>query len=118
MKAQIETLKRDIEIHKEVEKELAKRSHFCQKVIKRLRQQVKDLENEKQELIQKKGIANDAQAGKGRAKRVGDDDGKANEDLINFLEHKLEEIEKKLSTTQNEYEILQNDYMDLQEKLN
>jgi hypothetical protein len=38
MKAQIETLKRDIEIHKEVEKELAKRSHFCQKVIKRLKQ--------------------------------------------------------------------------------
>lgn len=29
MKTQIETLKRDIEIHKEVEKELAKRSHFC-----------------------------------------------------------------------------------------
>ncbi len=32
------------------------------------------------------------------------DDSKANEDLINFLEHKLEEIEKKLSATQNEYE--------------
>ena len=37
MKSQISTLKREIEIHKEVEKELAKRSHFCQKVIKRLR---------------------------------------------------------------------------------
>ena len=37
MKSQITTLKREIEIHKEVEKELAKRSHFCQKVIKRLR---------------------------------------------------------------------------------
>lgn len=47
MQAQITTLKRDIQIHKEVEKELAKRSHFCQKVIKRLKQQVKDLENEK-----------------------------------------------------------------------
>ena len=51
MKSQIETLKRDIEIHKEVEKELAKRSHFCQKVIKRLKQQVKDLEQEKEELL-------------------------------------------------------------------
>jgi hypothetical protein len=29
MKSQIETLKREIDIHKEVEKELAKRSHFC-----------------------------------------------------------------------------------------
>lgn len=38
MQAQIDTLKRDIQIHKEVEKELAKRSHFCQKVIKKLKQ--------------------------------------------------------------------------------
>lgn len=45
MKAQIETLKREIEIHKEVEKELAKRSHFCQKVIKRLRSEVADLKD-------------------------------------------------------------------------
>lgn len=55
MKAQIETLKRDIEIHKEVEKELAKRSHFCQKVIKRLKQQVKDLEQEKTDSLTKRG---------------------------------------------------------------
>ena len=37
MKEKIETLNRDIQIHKEVEKELAKRSHFCQKVIKKLK---------------------------------------------------------------------------------
>ena len=49
MKTQIDTMKRDIQIHKEVEKELAKRSHFCQKVIKRLKQQVKDLQSEKTE---------------------------------------------------------------------
>jgi len=56
MKTQIETLKRDIEIHKEVEKELAKRSHFCQKVIKRLKQQVKDLETEKTEMVTGRGM--------------------------------------------------------------
>ena len=38
MKVKIETLNREIQIHREVEKELAKRSHFCQKVIKRLKQ--------------------------------------------------------------------------------
>ena len=43
---------------------------------------------------------------------------KANEDLINFLEHKLEEIEKKLQRTQSEYELLQGDYLDLQDKMN
>lgn len=42
---------------------------------------------------------------------------KANEDLINFLEHKLEEIEKKLQRTQGEYENLQGDYIELQEKM-
>jgi hypothetical protein len=31
---------------------------------------------------------------------------KANDDLISFLEHKLEEIEKKLHRTQSEYELL------------
>ena len=46
------------------------------------------------------------------------EDSKANEDLINFLEHKLEEIEKKLAASQSDYEALQNDYMELQEKMN
>ena len=44
--------------------------------------------------------------GKSPKMKGGDHDSKANEDLINFLEHKLEEIEKKLSTTQSEYEML------------
>ena len=103
MKAQIDTLKRDIETHKEVEKELAKRSHFCQKVIKRLRAQTKEIENEKQEALQqtKRPIA-----------ASGKEDSK-NEELINYLEGRLEEIEKKCQTTVNEYEILQNDYMEL-----
>lgn len=33
MKSVITNLAKDLEDHKEVEKELAKRSHFCQKVI-------------------------------------------------------------------------------------
>ena len=45
MKAQIETYQRECEIHKEVEKELAKRSHFCQKVIKRLKQDLSDFQS-------------------------------------------------------------------------
>ena len=120
-------MKRDIDIHKEVEKELAKRSHFCQKVIKRLKQQVKELEAEKAELQQKKGIisssVNPAKNMRGSftqghvsPKKM--DDSKGNEELINFLEQKLEEIEKKLSSTQSEYEQLQNEYVEMQEKLN
>lgn len=38
MKGIIHTLRKDLVDHKEVEKELAKRSHFCQKVIKKYKQ--------------------------------------------------------------------------------
>lgn len=34
----IKTLSRDLSDHQEVEKELAKRSHFCQQVIKKYKQ--------------------------------------------------------------------------------
>lgn len=44
------TLKRDVEIHKQVEQELAKRSHFSQKLIKKLSQKIKELEEEIGEL--------------------------------------------------------------------
>mmetsp|Transcript_8629 Transcript_8629/g.13368 ORF Transcript_8629/g.13368 Transcript_8629/m.13368 type:complete len:288 (-) Transcript_8629:248-1111(-) len=130
MKAQIETQKRDIQIHKEVEKELAKRSHFCQKVIKRLKQQVKDLEAEKAEsghgkpAVMGLGSGGTSRGKPGAKAFMGGADpaqaatNKANEDLINFLEHKLEEIEKKLQRTQNEYEQLQHDYVELQDKMN
>ena len=43
---------------------------------------------------------------------------KANDDLINFLEHKLDEIEKKLQKSQIDYEQLQNEYLEMQNKLN
>ena len=94
MKSQIDTLKRDIQIHKEVEKELAKRSHFCQKVIKRVKQQVKDMETDKMENPNRGAVA--SMGGGGTARRSQNNmrksmdfnspSNRANEDLINFLE--------------------------------
>ena len=46
MKTVISNLTKDLEDHKEVEKELAKRSHFCQKVIQKYKQQIVDLKQE------------------------------------------------------------------------
>ena len=46
MKTVITNLTKDLEDHKEVEKELAKRSHFCQKVIQKYKQQIEDLQKE------------------------------------------------------------------------
>ena len=43
MTADIKTLKKDALVHQEVEKELAKRSHFCQKVITKYKETIKDL---------------------------------------------------------------------------
>jgi len=40
------------------------------------------------------------------------------EEMINFLEIKLENIEKQLKFTQHSYEQLHNDYTSLQQKLN
>ena len=81
MKQQIETYQREVEIHKEVEKELAKRSHFCQKVIKRLKQ---DLKEATSTMKPEEGGYNTKNA---TAKlNLPDRDDRGNEDLINFLE--------------------------------
>ena len=41
LQEQVTTLKRDVEIHKQVEAELAKRSHYSQSLIKRLTEKIK-----------------------------------------------------------------------------
>jgi hypothetical protein len=66
------------------------------------------LEQEKTDALTKKGaVGGVVQNAKGLRNSIGSplkkdlsiEDSKANEDLINFLEHKLEEIEKKLAST-------------------
>lgn len=46
MTSMIRNLKRDLGDHQEVENELAKRSHFCQKVIQRYKDQIADFKEE------------------------------------------------------------------------
>lgn len=50
LQEQVTTLKRDVEIHKQVEQELAKRSHFSQKLIKKLSAKIKELEEESENI--------------------------------------------------------------------
>lgn len=68
-------------------------------MIKFLNDQSKDLENELKDL-EEKNLKREA---KEDPKNAG---GKSNEELLNFLEHKLEEIESKLSSTQANYDSL------------
>ena len=104
MQTQIETLQRDITIHKEVESELAKRSHFCQKVIKRLRADVKELTDKLEGRVEQQsatkvplGFTKDLKMGShfsgskttrhANEKRINmADEVKSSEELINFLE--------------------------------
>ncbi len=48
MVSEMKTLKKDLVVHGEVEKELAKRSHFCQKVIDKYKVQIKELKEEQE----------------------------------------------------------------------
>lgn len=43
MQNRISTLQRDLADHREVEQELAKRSHFCRKVIKKYKEEIAQL---------------------------------------------------------------------------
>ena len=71
MKRQIETYQREIEIHKEVEKELAKRSHFCQKVIKRLKTELKEVTDTKGVALNPSAAGNYNTAANPRTAKIG-----------------------------------------------
>ena len=92
LEEQSAAFKRDIEIHKQVEAELAKRSHYCQKIIKKLNVKIKELEDE---LLTSKRVS----------KMENDDldlkqDSKMSEELVRFLENKLEESMSRLAQIQ------------------
>lgn len=69
---------------------------------------------------EKKGMSKSQPIMKGsltQRKKSASGDRRTNDDLINFLEHKLEEFENKLRKTQADYDLLQTDYLELQEKM-
>ena len=112
MLKQIETLKRNISLHKQIEKSLAKRAYQSQKIIAGLKTQVEGLErqknaNAKANQPQKKGARMQAAGG---GQNPADLEG---EELIDFLETKLEGIEKKLASSQGSYEQMQNNCLEI-----
>lgn len=90
MKSVITNLTKDLEDHKEVEKELAKRSHFCQKVIQKYKQQITDLQNE---------ISQADFRMKQESRRAAQDTDQ--QDLMNYLNSRISQIEQKLQMTQS-----------------
>lgn len=84
----IQNLQKDLADHKEVENELAKRSHFCQKVIQKYEGQIKKLKAEIKDA--------DKQFEKQEEKRTVNDE---QQDLMNYLNQRISQIEQKLQTT-------------------
>ena len=70
-----------------MEKELAKRSHFCNKVIQKYQDQIKNLEVQLLELRRGDG---------GEGEREAEEKAKDSRELGGFLERRINEIEMKL----------------------
>eukprot|EP00826_Nyctotherus_ovalis_P052099 TRINITY_DN6564_c0_g1_i2.p1 TRINITY_DN6564_c0_g1~~TRINITY_DN6564_c0_g1_i2.p1 ORF type:complete len:277 (-),score=110.33 TRINITY_DN6564_c0_g1_i2:514-1344(-) len=97
LEEQIGELKRELEIHKQVETELAKQSQSFQRQLKaytsKAKEAVPEIKNEKiNEPIKEKTK-------------------EGNDELIMFLEDKLEESEKKYAAFQSDYEALHSNYL-------
>lgn len=146
MKEKIDALTRDVQIHQDVEKELAKRSHYSQKIIKRLKDRVRDLEASQAERLhtlqpdllsepfQSPAAAKYGTTPARHRRRNGHSlsvlgpgprsplkgktpgRGQQNEDLIQFLEHKIDQVEVQLSRAQQDYSDLQVEYRELHDK--
>ena len=56
MKENITNLKQELDEHREVEKELAKRSHFCNQIISKYKTNIKTLQSE---VAERAKMAND-----------------------------------------------------------
>jgi chromosome segregation ATPase len=107
LEAQVTSLKRDIDIHKQVESELAKRSHFCQNLIKKLNQRIRELETEVSGTKKIQGNEEEKQKHEGRL----------TDDLVGFLEQKLEDTMNRLAQLQMDYNMLKSENSDVKTKL-
>jgi hypothetical protein len=91
----VTNLQRDVEIHKQVEQELVKRSHFGQKLVKSLTTKVKKLEEE----LKSKGDGRMRIA----SEEANEDSEHKKTEIIHALEKNIEIMEKKFSKLQNDY---------------
>lgn len=79
-------MSQDLIDHKSVENELAKRSHFCQKVIKKYKEQIKTL---KADILEKENEGYQDQLPERRDEN----------DLMNYLNSRITQYETKLKQT-------------------
>ena len=99
---------------------MAKRAYKSQKIIAGLKTQVEQLERQKNTMIKNQQLPSGKRGRKGDAAAANGNMNPADlegEELIDFLETKLEGIEKKLAFSTGSYEEMQNNCLDIQDKL-
>lgn len=105
----VKALKRDVEIHKQVETELAKRSHFCDKLIGKLKGRLSKIEEECEELhAEVENNRNNAQSLR--------DNNIMKERRMNLMHADENKFEDKLSHAQNEYELMEHELKRIADK--
>lgn len=97
MASEIKTLEKDLKLHQEVEKELAKRSHFCQKVIAKYKDAIKTL---------KEAIADPANVLEGQPPESRDN----TDELTQYLQQRIADIEGKLKAAVSDLESLREEH--------
>lgn len=103
---EVGVLKKDLQVHEEVEKELAKRSHFCHQVIDKYKDQVNKLKQDIKDIKDN----NYKEITKEQAKDS------SNEELAVFLEKKIAEIDGKLKIANLDYDSLKDEYQFMSER--
>ena len=107
-------LKIELEEHSEVENELAKRSHFCNRVIQKYKAQIEVLKEELQEK-QKGPQQNEVEDYSQRQKKQNDF---SKSDLTQFLQKRIMDYEMKQQQAQNQLEEIKSEYQKLFNKIN
>lgn len=97
MASEIKTLEKDLKLHQEVEKELAKRSHFCQKVIAKYKDAIKTL---------KEAIADPANVSPDQPPESRDN----TDELTQYLQQRIADIEGKLKAAVSDLESLREEH--------
>ena len=102
MNKKLSNLQKDLEVHKQVEEELAKRSHYSRGIIKKLTAKIAELEQEI-EILEGRN-----KEGKGSAKESEQENIKK-EEIIHSLDKNLDMTEKKFTKLQADYDVVRNE---------
>ena len=125
MGSEIRTLKKDLVVHEEVEKELAKRSHFCQKVIEKYKGQIKDDKEELRWIKENKDTLENAAKGQNdvdfeklvKNRKYLPQQKMGSTQLASFLELRIDEISRKLEVSQQDFKQLREEHLALVSKI-